>query len=410
MAYRSSSFLSRLCTVAACVAGAALPAAADTAQAVFVASNGWAVMGDRALAECGTLTSDRYGDVVARIEDPSHRLTLIRFDVDNVPALASERRARVDDPVSIIFARAGSRGLEVRNTRITATTLPNGDASFLTARHTREHKGQSQFVLNDAAELVGVTTRWRDDKRTAVITKAPYITMLLNANGAKHPLRRTARRIQDAMVDVSCARDHDVVDAPDFSEETLDDFGAEVWAKAFTELYQQAWSSPNADALEFVEQVYGQRVKYFGKRFSKSEVMRDKANFAKRWDFRSYALRDDTLEITCGARSCTVSGQNDYFTYASKLAKTSSGVAKFSFDLDLDTLEISRENSSVVSRSGANPEGMFADWIAVQQACGTGDAAACERADYLAVVIGAYDYCFISRNPRGRRADTFEAI
>jgi hypothetical protein len=325
---------------------------------------------------------------------------LMKFDTANTAALAPQLRSSEGDQVSVIFRSTSGSGLTVRNRPILATTDQDGDASYLRIEHDRERRNETQFVLNAQAGLVGIVAGWEDNRQTARVAKSGYVALLLASHGHNFTVRRTARRIQESLVTVECHSE--VASTPGFNAGTLSAFGAETWAQAFTQLYQEAWSSPNATALEFVDQVYGQSVSYFGKTFTKSGVIRDKTNFANRWDYRSYALREDELSIVCGATKCTIDGVNDYFTYGSGISQTSSGIAKFSFDLDLRTLQISRENSSVLSRSGANPDGMIADWAQSMRNCNAGNDIACGRADYLEIVMDAFDYCVATSRPSGR--------
>lgn len=80
-------------------------------------------------------------------------------------------------------------------------------------------------------------------------------------------------------------------------------------------------------------------------------------------------------------------------------------MAEFSFDLDLQTLTISRENSSVLSRGNAEAQGMKEDWADSVQVCAGGDPESCARADYLEEVMAAFDLCVIPRPPRGNLSE-----
>lgn len=374
--------------------------------AAFVTSDGWAVAADRGLTECGNISSSRYGIATDIIHDPSHRLHLIKFDTDGTAALQPELRTREQERVSVIFQTDANSGLTVRNRKILTTTGQNGDATYLRIAHERESRDQTQFVLTSDARLVGLVSGWEDNRATARVTKSGYIALLLAAHGHDFTLRRTAERIQESLVEVDCYAED--VGNPGFNEGTLSAFGAETWARAFTQLYQEAWSSPNATSLGFVDQVYGQSVDYFGKRFTRQAVMRDKSNFANRWDYRAYALREETLSIDCSSRKCTVEGVNDYFTFSSSRNQKSSGAASFSFDLDLTSLRITRENSSVLSRGNPESEGLLLDWAQATRNCNSGNDISCGRADYLEIVMNAFDYCVLTNQPRGRLREVGE--
>lgn len=379
--------------------------AQDASFGAFVTSDGWAVTNTRALADCDGSFSSEYGLATDVIEDASHNVRLIKFDADRVRALRLDATAGPRTTVSAITVIEDLRNIEVERIRLDALYSDNGDASYVTADYVRTARNQTHFVLDDDARLVGVLSRWTNRGQRAEITKGSYMALLLASHGHAVDVSRPARRIQQSLVEISCADAALDPIEPDFNAATLDAFGPDAWANAFVQLNQQSWSSPNTSALEFVELVYGNRTEYFGSTYTKAQVMRDKTNFANRWDFRSYAIRQDDLNIQCGRDVCSVAGVNDYHTYSSSLQRTSSGVAEFSFDLDLDTLTISRENSSVLQRGGADTNGMKADWAAATRVCAQGDPVSCERSDYLERVMEAFDLCVIPRRPRGNLSD-----
>jgi hypothetical protein len=309
-------------------------------------------------------------------------------------------RVAEGERLSIIFQNQSGTGLTVRNRRVASTTGAQGDASYFRIPHARENRNLTQFVLSSDAALVGVVSGWEDKRETAHAAKSGYFALLLASHGHDFKVNRTANRIQESLVSIECAAETE--DDLGFNEFTLSAFGAETWARAFTQLYQEAWSSPNSAALGFVDQVYGDRVLYFGRNRQRAAIAEDKESFASRWNYRSYSLREEELSITCGSVLCTIEGVNDYFTYGSKIDRISSGVARFSFDLDLRTLKISREDSSVINRNGANPEGMFLDWAQSTRNCATGSDLSCDRSEYLEVVMQAFGYCVSSSQPLGR--------
>lgn len=383
----------------------ALSANADSLGA-FVTSDGWVVGSDRGFSECGTVSSPRYGSASEIIHDPSHNLSLFKFSVRNAVALRPELTVAEGERLSVIFQNQSGAGLTVRNRRVASTTGAQGDASYVRIPHARENRNLTQFVLSSDAALVGVVSGWEDNRETARVAKAGYIALLLASHGHDYSINSTANRIQESLVNIECGPE--TGDELGFNEFTLSAFGAETWARAFTQLYQEAWSSPNSAALSFVDQVYGERVRYFGKNLSRAAIADDKESFANRWNYRSYSLREEELSITCGSARCTIEGVNDYFTFGSEIDRTSSGIAQFSFDLDLRTLRISREDSSVISRTGADPEGMFLDWAQSTRNCATGSDLACERSEYLEVVMSAFGYCVSSSRPRGRLNEVIE--
>lgn len=380
-------------------------AAEDTLSGLFVRSDGWVLTTSRGLSECGDIRAQGHGRAVEIVDDQSHGLRLVRFDVSGVPAVGLNRSPRLGQTVTMIRSKTSGRGLEVEQVDLSALTAKSGDASVLRARYERNARNAAHFALDQRGRLIGVLSRWSDQGATAELSAAGYVQMLLNAHAGKGVKNVKATRVQDALVTLKCRGETVSEEPPAFDTTTLERFGAKAWAEAFAEVYQTVWSSDNAVALDFVRDVYAPRVDYFGKSFSKAEVMRDKRNFARRWDLRSYAFRKGNLDIQCRRKVCQVKGVNDFFTYSTSLGRASSGVAEFSFDLDLESLTITRENSSVLSRGNANPKGMFRAWATAQKNCNAGDDAGCGQAAYLKQVLRAFGHCITPRRPSGRIAE-----
>jgi hypothetical protein len=138
------------------------------------------------------------------------------------------------------------------------------------------------------------------------------------------------------------------------------------------------WSSPNAQMLESMGDVYDDVVNYYGKVVSREAVIEDKQRFAARWPQRAYAISPGTLMVRCddGSLVCTVSGVTDWA--GAKNARRAAGAAGFYYVVRAGNdglLKITEETSKVVHgrmsevQASANPQ-------RVQAACAADGATA----------------------------------
>lgn len=112
-----------------------------------------------------------------------------------------------------------------------------------------------------------------------------------------------------------------------------------------------SWSSPNAQMLEAMGDVYDDLVNYYGKVVSREEVIADKQRFAARWPQRAYGISPGTLMVRCDDSSlaCTVSGVTDWA--AARNARRATGAASFYYVVRASNdglLKITEESSKVV--------------------------------------------------------------
>jgi hypothetical protein len=107
--------------------------------------------------------------------------------------------------------------------------------------------------------------------------------------------------------------------------------------------------------LNTLEAYYVDTVDYFGKMKSRADVMLEKRAYLVRWPQRSYEMQENSIAVVCGQGTnlCDVSGLIDWTAYSAPRNKRASGVATFSFrvDIRLSPGKIVTENSAVVSRS-----------------------------------------------------------
>jgi hypothetical protein len=118
------------------------------------------------------------------------------------------------------------------------------------------------------------------------------------------------------------------------------------------ERYFRSSSMVNTDALDFMRRVYAPELLYFGKWATRSEVLRDKAEFVTRWPERLYEVQPDSIRATCARLGgCTVEGVVQWSAYSSERDSTSLGTAGFRLVFStLDPLTIVLDESTVLSR------------------------------------------------------------
>lgn len=118
------------------------------------------------------------------------------------------------------------------------------------------------------------------------------------------------------------------------------------------ERYFRSSSMVNTDALDFMRRVYAPELLYFGRWATRSEVLRDKAEFVIRWPERLYEIQPDSTRATCARLgACTVEGVVEWSAYSSERDTTSLGAASFRLVFStLDPLTIVLDESTVLSR------------------------------------------------------------
>ena len=123
-------------------------------------------------------------------------------------------------------------------------------------------------------------------------------------------------------------------------------------ARDFMLGHLESWSLSNSRLLARLPALYAARVKYYGKSRSRSQVLRDKRGFFDRWPDRNYRPRRHTLVVACEANRCRVSGLVDWSAYSSRRNASSTGLAKFVYDLNITDGRVSifGETGSVIKR------------------------------------------------------------
>ena len=125
-----------------------------------------------------------------------------------------------------------------------------------------------------------------------------------------------------------------------------------IQAVTFMDGYFRHLSGP--DVLSHFQHDYAGYISYYSKIKQKGEVLREKADFVRRWPQRSYHLRQRSIQVSCKMLNrehvCAVSGLVDFDCRSPERHAVSSGVAHFLAQIwfDGDQPEIIGENSAVI--------------------------------------------------------------
>jgi hypothetical protein len=94
-------------------------------------------------------------------------------------------------------------------------------------------------------------------------------------------------------------------------------------------------SGHNNEVIEAAGRNYAERVKYYGKPYSREQVLAETEAFDERWPSRSYTIQPSTLVINCDevAMTCEVNGVLNFDCKSPERSQRSSGVATFAYVL-----------------------------------------------------------------------------
>lgn len=117
-----------------------------------------------------------------------------------------------------------------------------------------------------------------------------------------------------------------------------------------TRSYLHAWSTDTRAALADIPSVYAPLVTFYGRVLDNAALVREKAQFARRWPIRRYSLRPNTLRVQCNekARKCLVRAVIDWRAENPARGARSSGSATF-----VQAYKVLASRPLVVSESGA---------------------------------------------------------
>lgn len=100
------------------------------------------------------------------------------------------------------------------------------------------------------------------------------------------------------------------------------------------ELYREI-SGPNGDALTAANDNYADQVNYYGKPYSRDQVIAELQSFDNRWPIRLYQIEQGSLAIDCDEQTltCNAKGLLDFDSRSPDRNQRSSGVATFEYIL-----------------------------------------------------------------------------
>lgn len=113
----------------------------------------------------------------------------------------------------------------------------------------------------------------------------------------------------------------------------------EMRARRFVFAFNEASSADLDRALSFVDSAYSHSVDFYGKRFSRREVRKDKERLFKRWPQRRYEARDSQISLFCNPASarCQVDYVVYWNVYSPRRDQSANGVQRTNLVLDFAT-------------------------------------------------------------------------
>jgi hypothetical protein len=118
--------------------------------------------------------------------------------------------------------------------------------------------------------------------------------------------------------------------------------------------YLRLWSDSEAGALADVDLVYADRIAFYGRFLSRTELAAEKRRFLRRWPIRRYAIRPGTLRADCDPipRVCHVVSIIDWSVASPARHKSSRGSSRFELGIDFGGAEpaVRGENGRVLAR------------------------------------------------------------
>lgn len=119
-------------------------------------------------------------------------------------------------------------------------------------------------------------------------------------------------------------------------------------AKDFILYVFKKCSEDNLTAKALYNEVYSDRVNYYGKYRDKKSVLNDKFNFLLRWPMRQYSVDPNKIVSNCSETLCEIRGSVDWVVKSDRRKALSQGTSTFVYVVDFSTAEpvINSENSA----------------------------------------------------------------
>jgi hypothetical protein len=140
------------------------------------------------------------------------------------------------------------------------------------------------------------------------------------------------------------------VNVPPATQSNLDFELRRKTAIFLVNLYASA-SGSNNDVLQEASRNYADRLPYFGKPYTRAQVLAELQRFDERWPIRSYRMQPSTLVVDCdeSAMTCSASGLLDFDCRSPERGQRSWGRATFAYVLKYASPEA---RPAIVEESG----------------------------------------------------------
>jgi hypothetical protein len=124
---------------------------------------------------------------------------------------------------------------------------------------------------------------------------------------------------------------------------------------AFIHTYMQRWSSPNPEALAYMDEVFPDEAVYFNQTLGHAALLHAKRRFAERWPLRRFVVRKDNLSVSCDQQHlCTVWGLVDWHCRSPERHAEATGTSVFAFQVQ-DGQVVLDEDGFVIARGQILP-------------------------------------------------------
>ena len=131
----------------------------------------------------------------------------------------------------------------------------------------------------------------------------------------------------------------------------VEDDALAVAALNFVRLNIRYWSQNTANVATGVDAFYAEQIHFYGKEWTREQVMADKADFMQRWPVRAYDIDENNTRVSCTDNLCAVEAKIVFFAHSQARADTSRGLAQFSYVVDMSgDPRIVSETSAVLER------------------------------------------------------------
>jgi hypothetical protein len=128
-----------------------------------------------------------------------------------------------------------------------------------------------------------------------------------------------------------------------------------------TRAYLHTWSTNARVALADVPRLYAPRVSFYGRVLDHRALLREKAQFVRRWPARHYSLRPGTIRVACDGPSqrCVVRSVVDWQAESPVRKASARGSSTFEQGVDFVSSRplVFRETGSVISHRKTRARG-----------------------------------------------------